>query len=232
MKKASKIIWGIVLIAVGIVLGADILGFIDAGRYLFFDGWWTLFIIIPFAVTIFTKGPSAGNMIGLLVGVALLLGTRGIVSFDLMMKLIFPVIIVVLGLSMIFGGTLRKADRKIGAKMNELRRDGGENKEYAAVFSGQTLDFMGEKLDNLTLDSVFGGIKCDLRGAVIEKDVVINACAVFGGIDIIAPINVTVKTKSTSIFGGVTNHRPNDEQTDSPVIYINGTGIFGGVTIK
>ena len=232
MKKATKIIWGIVLIAVGAILAADILGYIDAASYIFFDGWWTLFIIIPFTVTIFTKGLTVGNAIGVLVGVALLIGCRDILDFDLIIKLIFPAIIVVFGLSMIFGGSFGKREKKFGAKMSAAKKNNAISKEYAAVFSGQNVDLMGESVENLTLDAVFGGIKCDLRGANIEGDVVIDACAVFGGIDIIVPIGMKVKTKSTSIFGGVTNTVKNDTLPDSHTIYVNGMGIFGGVTIK
>ena len=42
MKKASSILWGIVLIAVGVVLALNVFNIMDIN--LFFDGWWTLFI--------------------------------------------------------------------------------------------------------------------------------------------------------------------------------------------
>ena len=42
---------------------------------------------------------------------------------------------------------------------------------------------------------MFGSIKCDLRNAIIEKDVVINASSTFGGIDIYVPENVKIKIR-------------------------------------
>ena len=40
MKKFRNIIWGIVLILVGLVIGGNALGITNID--LFFDGWWTL----------------------------------------------------------------------------------------------------------------------------------------------------------------------------------------------
>ncbi|MBO5203277.1 MAG: hypothetical protein J6B72_01530 [Clostridia bacterium] len=231
MKKISKIIWGIVLVAAGLVVAADIIGIVNVNYALIFDGWWTLFIIIPAIISIISNGPRTGNIIWLFVGAALFIGSRDILPFETVIKLILPIIIVIVGLSMIFGGIWKRADK--GAdKGNAKRRRCGKKEEYAAVFSGQDLEFMGKRLEDLSLDAIFGGIKCDLRGAIIEKDVVINANAVFGGIDLIVPIGVAVKSSSTSIFGGVTNKKSNDGLPESPVIYVNGSGIFGGVTIK
>lgn len=53
MKKTKSIIWGVVAIVVGILFvlkNTDILN-IDV----FFDGWWTLFIIIPSLVALVTE---------------------------------------------------------------------------------------------------------------------------------------------------------------------------------
>ena len=45
MKKVSGILWGIVLVAVGVILTLNAFGVANVD--IFFDGWWTLFIIVP-----------------------------------------------------------------------------------------------------------------------------------------------------------------------------------------
>ncbi len=234
MKKASRIIWGIALVAVGIIIALDVFGVLEASEYIFFKGWWTLFIIIPFTVSVFSEGPRVGNLIGLTVGVLLLLGSRDVIETDIILKLCVPALIVIIGLCMIFGLGPRKGSGKINKKINEIKNnaDGSDEKSFAAVFSGQDINLSGEKMQNITLDAVFGGINCDLRGALFEKDVVISANAVFGGIDIIVPDGINVKVKSTSIFGGVSNKHRSEELPLSPTVYVNGTGIFGGVDVK
>ena len=79
---------------------------------------------------------------------------------------------------------------------------------------------------------MFGGVKCDLRNAIIDSDVVINASSTFGGIEIYVPSNVKIKIKSMPIFGGVENKAKTKTDENSHTIYINGTAVFGGVEIK
>ena len=71
MSKTSKILWGLVVIVLGVIYGLNAL---DIARInIFFDGWWTLFIIVPCAVGLFREKEKLGNIIGIAVGAALLL---------------------------------------------------------------------------------------------------------------------------------------------------------------
>ena len=51
MKKLNGIVWGIVLVAAGVLLGLNAFGITDID--IFFDGWWTLFIIVPMGLVAF-----------------------------------------------------------------------------------------------------------------------------------------------------------------------------------
>lgn len=216
MNRGRNIIWGIALIILGIIWGCSALDLFDID--LFFDGWWTLFIIIPSLIGVFCDDDKASNLVGLVIGVLLLLSCQEIIDWDILWKLIVPVIIIGVGLSLIFKSNSFKNAPKV--------TDG----HITAIFAGHeikiTEDFKGS---NLT--SVFGGIDLDLRNAQITEDITINATAVFGGIDIYVPDNIKVKVKSTSVFGGVDN-KANDNSDEEHVIYLNATCIFGGVDIK
>lgn len=59
MKKISSVIWGIVLIAAGALFALNALNLTNID--IFFDGWWTLFIIVPCAVGLFTEREKTGN---------------------------------------------------------------------------------------------------------------------------------------------------------------------------
>ena len=227
MKKFGNVLWGIVLIIIGLIIGGNSLGLTNIN--IFFEGWWTLFIIIPCFIGLFKENEKTGNIIGLLIGIALLLGCRNILDFDLILKLAFPTILVIIGLSIIFRDTLGgKVSNEI-KKLNEKRN--GEN-SYCAIFAGQNVNFNEEKFTGADLTAVFGGIKCDLRNAIIDSDVVINASSTFGGIEIFVPSNVKIKIKSIPIFGGVDNKANTKTDENSHTIYINRTAIFGGVEIK
>ena len=94
MKNLSKIVWGLVLVAAGVLFGLNAVGVTDVK--VFFDGWWTLFIIIPCFVGLFTGSDRTGNLIGLLIGVILLLCCQDIIDFSVIWKLVLPVVVVII----------------------------------------------------------------------------------------------------------------------------------------
>lgn len=220
MKNCKNIILGIILIVVGVWFGLYSTGVVKVN--LLFDGWWTLFIIIPSFLGLFDDDNRTGSLIGLIIGVLLLLSCQELLDFDLVLKLIVPAILVITGIAFIFKGKIKNKN------MENVKAVSGNN--YSATFSGQNLDFSKEEFTGTKLDAVFGGIKCDLRNAIINDDVVIEASAIFGGITILVPKDVNVKVTSTSIFGGVDGKSKMDKP--GKTIYVNATCLFGGVEIK
>lgn len=225
MKSFSNILWGIVLVLLGLVFGLNAIGVTDIN--LFFDGWWTLIIIIPCFINLFHDDEKIGSLIGVCIGVFLLLGCQGIIDFSLIWKLIVPIVLVVIGLSMLFKNSVKDKIKKEIGSINKK----SNNKEYSACFSGTDLDFSNEEFRGCDLNASFGGIKCDLRKSKIKKDAVINAFSVFGGITIFVPDDVNVKIVSSSIFGGVSG-KGRDVSSDAKTVYINASCLFGGVEIK
>ena len=225
MNKISNLLWGFVFIIVGVIFGLNALNITDIN--LFFDGWWTLFIIVPCFIGLFKEEEKTGNLIGLLIGICLLLGMQDILAFDLIWKLMVPVILIMIGLSFLFKDIL---NNKVKREIKKLNKTDG--KEYCSCFSGQTINFDKEEFKGCTLTAVFGGVKCDLKDAIIKEGVVINASSIFGGISIYVPDDVNVKISSTSIFGGTTDERKRKENDRTYTIYVNATALFGGIEIK
>ena len=226
MKKASNLLWGIILVAVGVILAMNALGF--ASIDIFFDGWWTLFIIVPCTIGLFTDYDKSGHLIGICIGVFLLLCCQDILNFRMFWKLLFPAIIVIVGVKLILGSMLGNRGEQVFKQIQE----NGSVKSGAATFSGATFDYTGEVFEGARLDAVFGGIKCDLRGAIINGDCVINASTVFGGIDIYVPEGLNIKVSSNSIFGGVSGKERRNDPANQHTLYLNATCLFGGVELK
>jgi len=226
MNKTSNILWGIVLIIIGLIFGLNALEITHID--IFFNGWWTLFIIVPCFIDLFKEKDKTGNIIGIIIGILLLLGTNNIIDFSIIWKLMFPIALVTFGLSLIFKDTINGKIKKEMKKINE-----NTDKEYYATFSLQNLDFTDEEFENCNLNAVFGGIKCDLRNATLKKDVIINASSIFGGITLYIPENTNVKLVSTPIFGGVSDERKKHNNKDADVtIYVNAICMFGGIELK
>lgn len=221
--KVNNILWGIVFIFVGVVLGLNALNITNIN--LLFDGWWTLFIIVPCFIDLFKDEDVTGDIIGLIIGVTLLLACNNLIDFNVVWKLMLPFILVVIGVSFIFRDTINNKVKK------EIKKLNNNSDEYFATFGEQNVEFSGEKFNGCNLTAVFGSVNCDLREAIIKEDKVINVTAIFGGITIYVPEGVKVKVVSIPIFGGVTNKHKSTKNSQN-IIYVNATCLFGGVDIK
>ena len=225
MKKFRRILWGVILIAAGVLYALKTLDVVQFN--IFFKGWWTLFIILPCTVDLLTERDKTGSLIGLAIGVAMLLWQRGFLELDLAWKLVVPVIIVAIGLKLVFGGLFTKKSAPLFEKFK--KRDASA-KTATAIFSGSDLRLDGEVFEGAELTAVFGGVDCDLRNAIIEKDACIRATAVFGGVEILVPSNVNVVVSSTGIFGSVSNEAA--ARGNTVTLYVSATSLFGGIDIQ
>ncbi len=229
MKKIGTYIWGVALIAVGVILALNALNITNID--LFFDGWWTLLIIVPSVVGLITNSEKGGSFISLVIGVILFLCARDILSIELLFKLAFPIILVVIGISVLINAFSGRKQKTEGEYISPDNTKNEKCEEYFATFSSQDLKYNGEMFNGVKLNAIFGGVKCDLRGADIADGSVITCSAVFGGIDVIIPEGVCVKIKSTSLFGGVSNKKSASAPAEKTV-YLNATCLFGGVDVK
>ena len=82
------------------------------------------------------------------------------------------------------------------------------------------------------MDSSFGALTLDLRGAIVEGETFIDLNVSFSGVTIIVPDGMAVKVAVTSGFGGVSDNRRLRVQEGSPVVILTGSAGFGGVEIK
>ncbi|MBR3172442.1 hypothetical protein IKF21_00775 [Candidatus Saccharibacteria bacterium] len=230
MKHIKPIIWGIAIIALGIIFGGNALGLFDLN--IFFDGWWTLFIIIPSAISLITEKEKLSSLGFLIAGILLLLAAQNVFSYDVAWKAILAVILVLIGIFIIFRSVISNDNAKeVEKKVDELK-DNKKMDSQTAVFSGSDRAYNNETFQGSNLTAIFGGVELDLRNAKFTKDTVIKAFALFGGVDIIIPEDVQVKIKSGFIFGGITDDRKSTSTKGKHTIFLDAAGGFGGVTIS
>lgn len=223
-NRVGNLLWGLLLVAVGLGFAGNVFGLWNFE--LFFNGWWTLFIIIPCVISMFQNGIQLWNTIGLGIGVLFLISAQGYFNGQLLADLIFPIIIVAIGLSIIFKDKISKNAKAI----KNLNKDGLA--DYSAIFGSQELNFSGEEFKGASVAAIFGGVTLDLRQAIISEDIYLTTTAVFGGVDIMVPPDVRVEVSSTPIFGGTSN-KTNKPIIDNPhIMYISSISIFGGTDIK
>ena len=228
MKQVKPIIWGIAIIALGIIFGGNALGLFSLD--IFFDGWWTLFIIIPSVVSLITDKDKIMSLGFIAVGVILLLAAQDVFSYDVAWKVILAVFLVAVGLSIIVRSLFHsKNDQEVAKKVAEAEKDGKTMDSQFAAFSGTDRVYKDEVFNGSNVAAIFGGVKLDLRNAKFTGDTVIKAFALFGGIEIMVPEDVQIKVKSGFMFGGVSDDRKNVEKSAKYTIYIDAAGGFGGM---
>lgn len=220
-KRIGSTLWGMVLIAIGVGVIGQMAGAWNFN--LFFSGWWTLFLLIPSAIGILEHGIRVANVIGLALGAALLACCQGVLPWEILIRMLFPGVLILIGGVMVINNLFH-------LHLGRVKVPNEKRLEELIVFSGKKLVVQNE-FYGMDGEAVFGGLTIDLRGAVIEENISIDALAVFGGVDILLPANVSAKLSDVSLFGGCSNgHRKS--AADGPVVYINATALFGGVEVK
>lgn len=220
-KRISNTLWGILFILLGIGIVGDMAGVWEIN--LLFAGWWTLFLIIPAVLGILGNGIRIGNTICLVLGLALLACCRGLLPWEVLSRMLVPTVMIIIGGVMVFKNLFH-------LNLGRVKVPNEKRLEELVVFSGKNL-LVQDQFYGMSGEAVFGGLTIDLRGAKIEENISIDALAVFGGVDILLPANVSVKLSDISLFGGCSNSRKYTPE-DGPTVYVNATALFGGVEVK
>ncbi len=257
-NKISNVLWGAFFILIGVLTMGGVFGWWDF--QLFFRGWWTLIIIVPFAISVVRDGFNTANVIGLGIGLILLLGQQNVFDFHLTWKLIVPLILIAIGVGIIFrNNNNHNHNHNCNFNCNDQDKNeyietnytcGSNNSsnsensnagnysdntyipEINAIFSGQKKCYNNAIFKGANMNALFGGVELDLRTAIIPQNCVINCCAIFGGAEIMFPPNVNVIVHSTPIFGGVTNKTVASAYANAPTVEVRATCAFGGVDLK
>jgi predicted membrane protein len=220
-RDRGPVIGGVVFIVVGLVLLLEKLGFLPYGFALHF--WPMIFIVIGIVKIAYAGGrPTGAVLIGL--GVLLQLNEMGITHlrfWDL-----WPVLIIVAGVAMLWQALIRERPSVSG------------NPEFDAVyiFGG------GDRVVNTTnfkggsLFALFGGYKVDLTHADIDGNhAILEASAMFGGGEIRVPEAWQITVTGAGIFGAYedkTRHFQPDPSKPTKTLVIKGVAIFGGIEVK
>lgn len=237
--RSSNFLWGLAFIIVGVCYAGD--AFHLWNFDLFFDGWWTLFLIIPCLYGILVNGFGMGKFIGLVIGIGLLLSEQRIISSRLIDNLIFPIILVLIGINILNSGKYKERKEIEGSddininsdtNKNEYKYDKKVKLGYTAIFSGIEEKISNEEFNGTGILAAFGSVDLDLKDSYITHNINIKSFCMFGSVDLIVPSDIRVEVTSIPIFGGTSNTTQAPINRDSPVIYVDSICIFGGVDIK
>ncbi len=110
--------------------------------------------------------------------------------------------------------------------------DDGKRICCSVHYGGDEYIYRGEPFHGARLDAFCGGIRLDLRDAVITEDEEIDIHTFLGGIELLVPREINVVVKSRSFIGGVDNEADRNVKSHVPCLHIVASNFFGGVSIK
>ena len=99
-------------------------------------------------------------------------------------------------------------------------------------YGGDEYIYKGEPFHGARLNAFCGGLRLDLREAVITEDEEIDIHTFMGGVELIVPNWLNVETTSRSFIGGVGNETNRNVKDGAPCLHIVASNFLGGVSIK
>jgi len=221
MSRKSWIGVFLIILGIGFVLQ-------QAGLWQFtniFATGWPIILIIIGIIQLLNRNRTSSVSGLMFIAAGGLLFLNQFVEFNIY-QYTWPIILIFSGLVFIFSKSVSKRKKPVNTE---------DFLDVLVIFSGSETEPQSDRFTDGTATAIFGGAKIDLRGAIVPQEgAVLELTAVFGGIDIRIPDNVRVDISGTPLFGGWENktkrHVENRETT--PILKIDCTTIFGGVTIR
>jgi predicted membrane protein len=231
------VIGGALLIVFGTLLFIDNLGFLPVSV---FDAFWPLCFMGGGAYWFSRTGSPAirvWSATAFIFGVLLLLDLFHIVRVT--GATLWPMALIATGVVMlIYRLNFPKLADRISFGANTNTRPITSRLEEVAVFSQVKRRVETQTFEGGELSSVFGGIELDLRWAAIStpgKVAVLEANAVFGGIELRVPETWRLSIQGSAAFGAYEDKtippRP-EPGFETPTLVIRGGVAFGAVTVR
>jgi predicted membrane protein len=105
--------------------------------------------------------------------------------------------------------------------------------DSTSVFSSNKINVVSRNFRGGDVVNIFAGTEINLMHADMNEPAVLEVVQLFGGSTIIAPAHWVIQPEMAAIFGGIEDKRFTNSMPDSSkVLYIRGTSLFGGITIK
>ncbi len=223
-RVTVQALFGLMVIAVGVIFTLDNLEIIDARDYL---QYWPAGLVAIGLLKLDQAsrgGPGwLGGLFFVSIGAWMLI--EKIVYFRIDAREVMPLFLVFLGGYLVWRG--------FGGRRSARPSDATSSFSAMAIMGGVVRRSNSQTFTGADLTAVMGGCEIDLRKASIAPDTeaVIDVFAFWGGIDIKVPEDWTVVTRAVPIMGGVEDKTHAPEKADKRLV-IRGLLVMGGAAVK
>ena len=242
--KSKHGLFGLLLIAVGVLFLAFNFGWLDPALRSIVFSWPMIFVVFAF-VALFKK-EYWGILFWLALAAFFLLPRIAAAYPDALPGIdenfarnFWPVLMIVVGVAILLGFSFgkRKCCRRHKHENMNFNKIEGTGGVYVrkVIFGGNEDIFLEPVFRGGKIEVVFAGVELDLRRTTLpEGDTRLSVEAVFGGIKLYLPDDWTVVPEIDAILGGVDNKRfsPVVQSEPSRRLIITGEVIFGGCELR
>jgi predicted membrane protein len=223
-RPTSKLVIGLVVVAVGVLFTLDNLGIIVDDDYL---KYWPI-LVIGLGLTKLTQpGRRAAGLFFMAIGSLLLLANLHLL--DVFVLYFWPVLLIVVGANLVWRALLRQQ----GPQGEDIQS--GDTITAIAFMAGITRNCNSQNFRGGEMIAVMGACEIDLTQASIDTfdgDAVINTLAFWGGIEIKVPLDWSVISNGVPVMGGFEDSTKPPEGGPQKRLVLNGFAMMGGVEVK
>jgi hypothetical protein len=223
-RPSTRLVFGLLVVALGVILLLDQLGVADASVIL---RWWPA-LTLAYGLMLLTgicsrRSPIAGILVSFFSGWLLLerLDILHRSPWDL-----WPLVLVVIGAAMVIAA-LRGHGSAVAAER------GASTLRAFALFSGAGRKVVSEDFRGGEITAIMGGHDVDLRPAKIaEGPAVIDVFIWWGGVDLRVPEDWKVTNEALALLGGVDDKTRAPEGEVKGHLVIRGLIVMGGMDVR
>ena len=233
MKKnnTAGIVLGLLFLVIGAGYLAEVLGFVD-NFTIFFDGWWSLFIIIPcFCGLLGKSGDKIGYLIGIAIGLFFLLTAQDIIDSDKLFTLLIAGVFVLIGVNLILPKKKTEENNYKEAEHYTDRFDRGSKETTGAgsapSYTTTAEGVVYEDAPSVTVEPSGTGNASGSNATGFDDKIVCSA--VFAGRDIHVDNSTFGGADLSAFFGGIDMNLKNAVVTRNVTIDVK--AVFGGISL-
>ena len=222
-RITGRMVWGLVVLALGVLWTLDNLGQIDASQVL---RWWPV-VPLAWGIVLLTglngrRKPRAG-WIWTAIGAFSIVRPLGIADADVFD--FWPLILVFIG------GTLVWRAWKGGAGSG--RPTGGPRIDASAFLAGSQRKVVTDRFSSIEINAVIAATTLDLRTAKLaDGSGEVDVYAMWGGIDLLVPKEWKVVSEVTPILGVFQDSTTVPEDPGAPTLLVRGSVVMGGIDVR
>lgn len=240
-SQSHGIFWGLLVMAVGVLF---LLRNLDI---VYFDSIWQFWPVILIVIGLSKLTSAAGQPAGVFTGL-LLMGLGAVFLLQSLHYLpgriwqyVWPGMLIAVGLAMLarrldWGLPPPDAAPQPTGEAPPPEGSPANRLHIEVVFGGDRRTLISDDFEGGKITAIFGGVEVDLRRAATKRtEVVINADAVFGGVELVVPETWRTEVRGSGVFGGYLDktHRPHQPpDPNAPRLIVKGGAVFGSVIVR